>query len=102
MCIRDRSMGSPLSPILSNIFMELIEFYHILPHPLFNNSLWVRYVDDVFVSFPQHINPTDVLNHINSIHPSVQFTVDAPSNSSIPFLDTLVIWNNSNFLQYKI
>ena len=94
-------MGSPLSPILSNIYMELAEFYHILPHPLLNNSLWIRYVDDIFVSLPHNTNPNDVLNYINSIHPSVQYTIEMPSNNSIPFLDTLITWNN-NYLQFTI
>src|SRR5678815_1582770 len=95
------SMGSPLSPILSNIYMELTEFYHILPHPLLNNSLRIRYVDDIFVSLPHNTNPNDVLNYINSIHPSVQYTIEIPSNNSIPFLDTLITWNN-NHLQFTI
>src|SRR5678815_6151995 len=94
-------MGSPLSPILSNIYMELTEFYHILPHPLLNNSLWIRYVEDIFISLPHNTNPNDVLNYINSIHPSVQYTIEMPSNNSIPFLDTLITWNN-NYLQFTI
>src|SRR5678816_1590299 len=91
-------MGSPLSPILSNIYMELTEFFHILPHPLLNNSLWIRYVDDIFVSLPHNTNPNDVLNYINSIHPSVQYTIEMPFNNSIPFLDTLITWNNNCLL----
>src|SRR5678816_604036 len=84
-----------------NIYMELTEFYHILPHPLLNNSLWIRYVNDIFVSLPHNTNPNDVLNYINSIHPSVQYTIEMLSNNSIPFLDTLITWNN-NHLQFTI
>src|SRR5678815_404836 len=95
MCIRDRSMGSPLSPILANIFMELLEIYHILPNPLLNNSFWYRYVDDIFVAIPVNTNPIDILTFINNIHPNITFTIEHATNNTLPFLDTLLIWSHT-------
>src|SRR5678816_769968 len=77
------SMGSPLSPILSNIFMELIEHFFILNHPLLSNTTWLRYVDDIFISTPLTTNPTLILDHINSIHPNINFTMELSNLSLI-------------------
>src|SRR5678816_32980 len=91
-------MGSPLSPILSNLFMELIEHFFILNHTLLSNTTWLRYVDDIFVSTPLTNNPTLILNYINSIHPNIKFTMESSNNKTLPFLDTLHTWNNSCLL----
>ena len=97
-------MGSPLSPMLSNLYMELIEHYFILPHHLLNNSIWLRYVDDVFAAIPISNSSTNILNFINSIHPNIKFTMETPSptNNSLPFLDTLFIWDHSTKPSYTI
>lgn len=89
------SMGSPLSPILSNIFMELIEFYHIFPQFKNNNIKWFRYVDDIFALIPKDININTVLNFINNIHENINFTVETSQNDSLPFLDILISWSNA-------
>src|SRR5678816_4222670 len=83
MCIRDR-------------------LYHILPLPELQNSNWHRYVDDIFVSLPHNINPTNILQHINNIHLSIQYTLEYPQNSTLPFLDTLISWHNSFHLSFSI
>ena len=44
------AMGSPLSPVLSNFFMEYFES-ELLPNILDTNIPWLRYVDDIFFSF---------------------------------------------------
>ncbi len=58
-------MGSPLSPILANIYMERLEDEAIKNFPL-KPSLWCRYVDDVFALWP-HDNESiqDFKLHLN-------------------------------------
>ena len=97
-------MGSPLSPILSNLYMELIEYYFILPHPLLTNCTWLRYVDDIFAAIPNASDPKTILNHINNIHQNITFTLETPlpTKNSLPFLDTLIMWDSSTKPLYTI
>ncbi|XP_022101529.1 uncharacterized protein LOC110985087 [Acanthaster planci] len=52
-------------------------------------TLWKRYVDDTFVIAPQD-QTSRLLNHLNSLKPSIQFTIENEQDNSIAFLDTMV------------
>ncbi|XP_072048298.1 uncharacterized protein [Amphiura filiformis] len=86
------AMGSPLSPLACNIFMEWLEQKAISTAPdSCRPRLWKRYVDDVLeiIRRGQVDNLTD---HLNSIDPtgSIKFTYEQEQDGSIPFLDTLI------------
>ena len=68
------AMGSPLSPIMANIFMESFEQQALdtAPHP---PSLWKRYVDDTFV-IQEEQHQEEFHQHINSIDPNIRFTAE--------------------------
>ena len=68
------AMGSPLSPIVANIFMEKIEEEALAtePHP---PSLWKRYVDDTFV-IQEEKYKNEFFQHINSIDDNIKFTAE--------------------------
>ena len=87
--VEGAAMGSPLSPIVANIFMEKFETEALetAPHP---PSLWERFVDDTFVILEvQH--KEEFFNHINSIEETIKFTAETTkADGSMPFLDTLV------------
>ena len=54
------------------------------------SMLWWRYVDDTFV-IQKEVNKQDILQHINSVDPAIQFTVkNNKEDGAIPFLDTIV------------
>ena len=81
-------MGSPVSPVVANIFMEYVEETAIATSPL-PIRFWRRYVDDTFC-FLQKSSVEAVLSHLNSISPSINFTIEQESDNRLPFLDALV------------
>ena len=68
------AMGSPLSPIIANIYMEEFETRALstAPNP---PTLWKRFVDDTFVVI-QTAHKEEFFHHINSIEESIQFTAE--------------------------
>ena len=84
------AMGSPISPIITNLFMEDLETraLNTSQHP---PSLWKGYVDDTLTIIKKDCKDT-FLDHINSIDPNIKFTSEDPKeDGSIPFLDILII-----------
>ena len=81
-------MGSPISPLIANIFMEEFEVQALssFSQP---PSLWLRFVDDTFV-INKAEHSQNLLQHINSQDPHIQFTVEPTQQGSLPFLDTLI------------
>ena len=87
--VEGAAMGSPVSPIVANLYMEYLEQKALstAPHP---PKFWGRYVDDTFVIHKED-NKQGFLQHINSVDPAIRFTVeDNKEDGSIPFLDTIV------------
>ena len=83
------AMGSPVSPIVANIFMEAFES-RALATAIHPPKLWRRYVDETCVLQDQS-HKEEFLQHINSVDNAIQFTVEeAKEDGSIPFLDTLI------------
>ena len=82
------AMGSPLGPVIANIFMSELE-QMLIPTLSQDVSLWTRYVDDTF-AFVRQGSIQNVLDCLNKFHPSIQFTHEAEINGSIAFLDVKV------------
>ena len=83
-------MGSPVSPIVANLFMEDFELEAISTAPT-PPKCWDRYVDDTYTIVKKaHI--TELHHHINSLEPSIKFTKEpSTQDGSVPFLDTKCI-----------
>ena len=95
------AMGSPLSPIVANIFMEQFEkeALETAPHP---PSLWKRFVDDTFVILEAKYKD-EFFHHINSLDINIKFTAEtSKADGSIPFLDTWITPQRDGSLQTKV
>ena len=80
-------MGSCISPVVANIFMEHIERQALTT---FGEPprIWLRYVDDVFCVIKSSVID-DFHHHINSISPNVKFTLELEDNNSLAFFRCL-------------
>ena len=83
------AMGSPLGPVLANIFMCHFEERWVINGKV-RPSLWYRYVDDTFTMFDSKDTACEFLQYLNSRHHSIKFTIEFEQDNVIPFLDILV------------
>ena len=90
------AMGSPLSPVLANLYMEYFEEMALGSTSL-KPSMWLRYVDDTFILWPHQEDVYILLDHVNSIRPSIQFTMEKEQDNKLPFLDVLVTRTEQGF-----
>lgn len=92
-------MGSPLSPFLSELFLDNLEQTIISKSPLFQEFTigWFRYVDDILVLFRGTKDQANsLLQFLNEVHPNLKFTVEFSTNDELSFLDlNISIVNNS-------
>ena len=82
------AMGSPVSVVVANLFMEALEQKALesFPHPV---KYWKRYVDDTFVIIRRDL-VTELLSHLNRQHERIKFICEVEKNESLPFLDVRV------------
>ena len=66
------AMGSPISPIVANLFMEDFEVQAIMISPS-PTVLWKRFVDATFTII-QKQHKDSFLKHLNNINPSIKLT----------------------------
>ncbi|GJQ73674.1 hypothetical protein Trydic_g14012 [Trypoxylus dichotomus] len=84
------AMGSPLSPVIANIFTEASE-HEAIESSRMKPKCWYRYVDDIFVIWPHGPRTLEeFLQHINKQHVNVNFTMEIEEDGNLPFLDVLV------------
>jgi hypothetical protein len=83
-------MGNCAAPGLAILFMNYVE--QKINEQCADVLLWKRYIDDVF--FVTKGTGSSLLRLANSIHPSIQFTLETSTNNQLPFLDTLVHHNS--------
>ena len=90
------AMGSPLSPVLANLYKEYFEEMALGSTSL-NPSMWLRYVDDTFILWPHQEDVQILLDHVNSIRPSIQFTMEKKQDNKLPVLDVLLTRTEQGF-----
>ena len=81
-------MGSPVSVSVANLVMEDVEERALASFDI-QLPFWKRYVDDTCTVVPKD-RVQDLLQHLNGIEESINFTVEVESEGCIPFLDVLI------------
>ena len=84
------AMGSPLGPILTNIFISYFESELFLKckSPL----VYLRYVDDTFVMFENKQESSSFLNYLNNLHKNLKFTKEEELDNLSKFLNVLIAY----------
>jgi uncharacterized protein (UPF0335 family) len=83
-------MGSSLSPVIANIYMEWFESQAI-DKALIKPKLWLRYLDDTFIISNGNDNDLQAfLDHMNNLAPTIKFTMEKEENNKLPFLDVMI------------
>ena len=95
------AMGSPLGPVLANLFMAYhekswIENYSSTP------IFYKRYVDDIFCLLENEMEAKKFLDYLNKKHPSIKFTMETEVNKCIPFLDVLITSTNDGTITTSV
>ncbi len=94
-------MGSPLAPILANLYMEDFEAKMLKLFPEIH--FWAPFTDDCFVAHTTFTerNLGRALKKMNMINPRIQFKCEKEQEGNIPFLDILE-GNSSDQLSFDI
>ena len=87
------AMGSPLAPLLADIF--LIHLEKQVMNKLEDSGVvfWKRYVDDTFVIIRDNTDADRLNDILNQVHPAIQFTKEEEKDFSLPFLDIRITRN---------
>ena len=90
-------MGSPLAPVLANIFMGFQESKWLNEYNLNKPKLYLRYVDDILAAFDNEQDSLNFLIFLNNRHLNIKFTLEKEINHSTAFLDIFIAGiNNQN------
>ena len=82
-------MGSPLSGVLANLFMETLEADHYLGI-VGAHALWIRYADDVTLLVAVRVVTDDLAARLNAVYPWIQFTWEKEQDNQLPVLDVMI------------
>ena len=89
------SMGSPLAPILANLFMGYLEKYWIEKAQVAKTTFYKRYVDDISAVFESELDAETFHPYLKTRHKNIKFTYEKQIENKLSFLDILIS-NNEN------
>ena len=93
-------MGSPLGPVLANVFMVHLE-ETIVPQLSVTMTTWRRYVDDTF-TIVEKGKVSEIISVLNNFHPNIKFTHEIEQEQQIAFLDVLLTKEENGTLQTSV
>ena len=80
------AMGSPLGPLLADVFMAKLENDQLKPS-IDRCTVYKRYVDDILCITDDKLDPMNMLNDFNAAHKCVKFTIELEKSNQLAFLD---------------
>ncbi|CAH8682281.1 unnamed protein product [Schistosoma rodhaini] len=95
------AMGSPLGPIMTDIFLAKLE-NGPLTQQIEKFSLYCRYMDDTFILCNDYTDLMETLQLFNTTHPSIKFTCEEENGGRIAFLDVLLTRRKDDSLKRNI
>ena len=81
------AMGSPLAPVLANLFMGHHENNWLKNYKGVSPIIYKRYVDDIFCLFDKERDAKEFLDYLNNQHTNIKFTDEPEKEGKLPFLD---------------
>ena len=87
------AMGNPVVPVVANICMEKVEERAIETTYSCTPKIWKRFVDDSFSIIKKNAVET-FHNTLNSLDPTIQFTLEHEHNGKLAFPDTVITREN--------
>ena len=82
-------MGSPVSAVIANLYLESFE-EQVITTSSYEPRIWRRYVDDTFTILDRE-NVDDFLQHLNNKQPPTRFTMETEKDNKLAFLDIAVL-----------
>ncbi|VDK76827.1 unnamed protein product [Dibothriocephalus latus] len=82
-------MGTPLGPLLADIFMGKLEKFQ-LNYQIHKLKQYNRYIDDIFAIATTKTNVEAPFNAVNQAHLSSKFTLEVETASSLHFLNVFL------------
>ena len=83
-------MGSPLGPVLANLFMSYYKTMWLNTFREYEIILYRWNVDDIICLFNCESDADKFFEFLNRQHPNIKFTFEKQVNKQISFLDVLI------------
>ena len=93
-------MGSPLGPVLANLFMGYYETFRLNKFRECEIILYGRYVHDIICLFNCESDTDNFFEFLNTQHPNIKFTSENQVNKQISFSDVVVTNDGDQFSTY--
>ena len=91
------AVGSPLRPVLANLFMGYHEKIWLEQFKTCEVVLYRRYVDDIICLLACEKDAYDFFTFLNSSHPNIKFTFEKKKDNKIALLGMSINKTNHSF-----
>ena len=89
-------LGSPLCPVLANLFMGFHEKRWLDQFQFCDVLLYGGYVDDISCLFNSEQDDDEFFEFLNTQHPNIKFAFETEKDAKLAFLDVLISKTDQN------